>query len=177
MKKPIQEYIDFTVKIAKSNKSIRLSLINTTKLEKISHMLSKKLGLNKNLTKICYSKFEFPHPMSGIHTLRQINLRNGDILNADIRSSCEPTNYETGVPYSFDTNVRPKVMGWSHKYEDVQDAFVKKTPVSTRMIRGDPHKAQKVAQHIKQLKKQAWQRDLSEIEIPKSKLENIERKL
>lgn len=177
MKKPTKSYIDFTIKIAKCNKTIKLCLLNTTNLEQISNTLCKKLKLNKHFTKIRYSKFEFPHPIYGKHTLRQIGMANGGVLMADIRSSCEPSSYETGVAYSHDVSIVPTVKGWSHKYEDVHDTLKHKVPISTKMHRGDPLHARKVANQIKKIKKHAWEYDIVQMDIPKSKLENIEMKL
>ena len=99
MKKPLEELVSFEVKIPKANKSLKLRLTNTTNMLEVQKHLCRLLGLSKNGTIVKFSKIHFPHPISSIHTIRQIGLRNGDVIFAHLESTCAPNRYETGVKF------------------------------------------------------------------------------
>ena len=173
MKKPIEEVVGFTVKVPKANKSIKLRLINTTNMREVSKILCELLDLSKNGTKISYSKSHFPHPITDIHTLRQMGLRNGDVIFASLNSTLPPSRYESGVYFQDEKNANPKVIGWNHIYEDVRDAFSssKKSQIFDEMIEGNQKEAKEKAELIRSLKVDSFKDRLGKLEIPSSKLE------
>lgn len=123
MKKPKEEVINFMVSIPKANKTVKLLLPNTTKILEVSKAVSSLMGLSKNLTRISYSKSHFPHQIGDKHSLRQIDLRNGDTIYADIGSSTAPSKYEIGPSAKNHVDVDTKEIGWNHIYEDVKDVY------------------------------------------------------
>lgn len=103
MKKTVGTIIDFKVRLTKSNKTFRFSMSHVTRLRHISIQMCKLLNLDRFNTKIVYSIPHFPHKVSETSTLRHLKLKNGSIINAEVKSTNTPTPFETRTPHFKDS--------------------------------------------------------------------------
>lgn len=76
------------------NRSIPLNLPNTTTMKQISHILCKRLNMDRFNTKIEYFGGRRRNPLSDICSLRQVPVNTGDKLFARIQNTIEPNDVQ-----------------------------------------------------------------------------------
>lgn len=95
--------INFTIRVEKARKKkIKLSKPCRTRLRHISLIICKMLHLDRFNTRIKYHKPGFNNKISEITTLRQLNLKNGDTIIAEINRTHAPPREETFKGYFKD---------------------------------------------------------------------------
>jgi len=97
------QIINFRVQLSKTSKVFSLSLSHVSRLKHISLMICKAMNLDRFNTKIRYSIPGFIHSITEVSTLRQLKIKDGMVITAEITSTVSPSQYEAWRPHFRDS--------------------------------------------------------------------------